>query len=103
MTSSTSTQLEHIFASIESAWTYADYEELSGAAAIARARKFITAVKRLVLLLPEVSSRGAPEGEMVRMNIEALQKEADNARKLITRLHAASSSTQFVDLTYYRD
>lgn len=77
---------------LDNAVTYADYREVADAD---RARKFITAVERLLMLVPDSSER---TGQSLRFDKRVWQD-----RLLAAQAYVASVSTSATDpVAYYR-
>lgn len=93
-------------AAIEAYTTYADWEEYRESdttTAVTRARSFVTACTRLILLLPKVSrTRQRTEAEF---DIVEIRRQKENAQRYlsIAGSTAFASTTKHVDLTNFRD
>lgn len=79
---------------------YADWRELRS---VERARKFATAVNRMVALMPKAVQLGGNAGESFVNDLQAKLKLLDKAEAFISQYEAAQSQLVYEDLRYYRD
>lgn len=81
---------------------YADYSSIGS---IDRARKYLTALRRLLVILPRRGQLGGASGENMEFDLNQLKALADEVQNWITQYNASRSSSgvTYQGFDYYRD
>lgn len=69
----------------------------------AKARKFITACRMLIMRLPKRVSVGGGQGEEVELEVRTLQDQIGDAQRFLTTANVAAAPTRCYSIEHFRD